>query len=161
MKDIMPCLWFDSRAEEAANFYVSVFKNSKILEIARYGASGAAVSGIPEGSVMTVTFRINGRDFMALNGGPHFTFSEAVSFVVPCETQEEVDEYWNRLSDGGEEGQCGWLKDRFGLSWQIVPAALGEMLLDEDPARVERVMKSMLGMKKIDNEELRRAYDGR
>lgn len=161
MKDIMPCLWFDSRAEEAANFYVSVFKNSKILEIARYGASGAAVSGIPEGSVMTVTFRINGRDFMALNGGPHFTFSEAVSFVVPCETQEEVDEYWSRLSEGGEEGQCGWLKDRFGLSWQIVPAALGEMLLDEDPARVERVMKSMLGMKKIDNEELRRAYDGR
>ncbi|MGV7929370.1 MAG: VOC family protein [Spirochaetota bacterium] len=161
MKDLMPCLWFDSRAEEAANFYVSVFRNSEILEIARYGASGAAVSGRPEGSVMTVTFRINGQDFMALNGGPHFTFSEAVSFVVPCETQEEVDEYWNRLSDGGEEGQCGWLKDRFGLSWQIVPVALGEMMRDGDPARVERVMQSMLGMKKIDSGELRRAYEGR
>ena len=121
MQKITPCLWFDSQAEEAANFYVSIFKNSKIGNITRYGEAGAKVSGRPKGSVMTVTFEIEGQDFMALNGGPHFKFSEAISFMVNCETQEEIDEMWEKLSDGGEKGQCGWLKDKYGLSWQIAP----------------------------------------
>ena len=121
MQKITPCLWFDDKAEEAAKFYVSIFKNSKLGKITRYGEAGAEVSGRPKGSVMTVTFETRGQEFMALNGGPHFKFTEAISFLVNCETQEEIDEMWEKLSAGGEKGQCGWLKDKYGLSWQIVP----------------------------------------
>jgi predicted 3-demethylubiquinone-9 3-methyltransferase (glyoxalase superfamily) len=156
MPRITPFLWFDTQAEEAARFYVSVFANSKIVRIARYGAAGPG----PEGSVMTVVFQLDGREFIALNGGPHFTFTEAVSFSVACSTQEEVDEFWEKLSDGGQEGPCGWLKDRYGLSWQINPTALGEMLSDPDPVKSKRVMEAMLRMKKIDIGALKRAYDG-
>lgn len=159
MQKIMPCLWFDHQAEEAAKFYVSVFKNSKILNTARYGEEGATVSGRPKGSVMTVTFRLEGQDFMALNGGPLFTFTEAVSFIVNCETQEEVDRFWRTLSEGGEEGPCGWLKDRYGLSWQVVPTMLEKLLQDEDAAKSERVMHAMLQMKKLDIKALQKAYD--
>ena len=156
MSKINPFLWFDSQAEEAANFYVSIFKNSRIVNIARYGAAGPG----PKGSVMTVAFQIEGQEFTALNGGPLFKFTEAISFVVNCETQEEVDELWEKLSRGGEEGPCGWLKDKFGLSWQVVPIVLGEMLSDSDPVKSQRVMHAMLQMKKIDVGKLRQAYEG-
>jgi predicted 3-demethylubiquinone-9 3-methyltransferase (glyoxalase superfamily) len=155
MPKTTPCLWFDNQGEEAAEFYTSVFPNSKILDIARYGPAGPG----PEGSVMTVRFMLDGQEFVALNGGPEFTFSEAISFQVDCGSQEEVDEYWARLSDGGAEGPCGWLKDRFGLSWQIVPSALPALLSDPDPGRAQRAMQAMLQMKKIDIAELRRAAD--
>jgi predicted 3-demethylubiquinone-9 3-methyltransferase (glyoxalase superfamily) len=149
MQKITPCLWFDDKAEEGMKFYVSIFKNSKVGRIARYGEAGAKASGRPKGSVMTATFEIEGQEFMALNGGPHFKFSEAISFIVNCETQEEIDEFWEKLSDGGEQGVCGWLKDKYGLSWQIVPTALGKMLQDKDSEKVNRVMQAVLHMKKL------------
>jgi predicted 3-demethylubiquinone-9 3-methyltransferase (glyoxalase superfamily) len=157
MQKITPFLWFDNQAEEAAKFYVSIFKNSKILGVTRYGEGGPG----PQGSVMTVTFELGGQRFIALNGGPHFKFTEAISFSVDCKTQEEVDEFWRRLSEGGEEGQCGWLKDKYGLSWQINPTILGEMLGDPDREKSKRVMRAMLKMKKIDIARLRQAYDRR
>ena len=159
MQRINPFLWFDDKAEEAANFYTSIFKNSKILKVARYGESGAQVSGREKGSVMTVAFQLDGQEFVALNGGPQFKFSEAVSFVVNCQTQEEIDEYWKKLSDEGQEIECGWLKDKYGLSWQIVPTILGELLTDPDPKKTERVMKAMLQMKKLDMNRLKQAYE--
>ncbi|MCI0476925.1 MAG: VOC family protein [Anaerolineales bacterium] len=161
MQKIYPCLWFDSQAEEAANFYVSIFKNSKTMNVARYDEASAKVSGQPKGSVMTVTFQLDGQDFMALNGGPAFKFTEAVSFVVNCETQAELDALWSKLTEGGAEVECGWLKDRFGLSWQIIPTILDELMSDPDPAKAQRVMEAMLQMKKLDIAELKRAYEGR
>ncbi|WP_322760436.1 VOC family protein [Frankia sp. Cr2] len=155
MSKITPWLWFDTQGEEAAEFYTSIFPNSKILDVTRYGQAGPR----PEGTVMTVTFMLDGQEYVALNGGPEFAFSEAISLQVSCGSQGEVDEYWSRLSDGGQEGSCGWLKDRYGLSWQIIPAALGEVLGDPDPGRSQRAMLAMLAMKKIDIEELRRAAD--
>ena len=155
MQKITSCLWFDNQGEEAAHFYTTIFKNSQILEVARYGPAGPG----PEGTVMTVTFELDGHRFVALNGGPHFTFSEAVSFQVSCETQDEVDYFWNRLSEGGEEGPCGWLKDRYGLSWQIVPTALIELVSDPDIEKSQAAIKAMLGMRKIDIEALQRAAD--
>jgi predicted 3-demethylubiquinone-9 3-methyltransferase (glyoxalase superfamily) len=157
MPKITPFLWFDSQAEQAAAFYVSIFKNSRVVMTARYGDAGPG----PAGSVMTVVFELDGQEFIALNGGPQFTFTEAISFSVECRTQQEVDEYWAKLSDGGEEGPCGWLKDRYGLSWQINPAVLGKMLSDPDPVKSKRVMEAMLTMKKIDIAGLKRAYEGR
>ena len=153
---ITPFLWFDANAEEAARFYVSVFKNSKIVTTARYGDAGPG----PKGSVMTVVFSLDGQEFIGLNGGPHFKFTEAVSFSVDCKTQEEVDYYWDKLSAGGQQQPCGWLKDKFGLSWQVNPGVLGEMLSDPDPAKSKRVMEAMLKMKKIDIAALERAYAG-
>ncbi|MBI5650049.1 MAG: VOC family protein [Chloroflexi bacterium] len=159
MQKIMSCLWFDDQAEAAVNFYVALFKNSKITNVARYDEAGAKASGRPVGTVMTMTFQLDGQEFMALNGGPIFKFTEAISFVVNCETQEEVDRLWNALTaHGGQEVQCGWLKDKFGLSWQIVPTALGELMSDPDPAKAQRVMQAMLQMKKIDIAKLRQAY---
>lgn len=157
MPTITPFLWFDTQAEEAARFYVSVFKNSRIVSTSRYGEAGPGAKG----TVMTVEFELAGRRFIALNGGPQFKFTEAVSFSVECQTQQEVDEYWRTLSEGGEEGPCGWLKDRFGLSWQVNPTVLGDMLSDPDPAKAKRAMQAMLTMKKIDIAALQRAYDGR
>jgi predicted 3-demethylubiquinone-9 3-methyltransferase (glyoxalase superfamily) len=159
MQKINPCLWFDDKAEEAAKFYVSIFKNSKLGNITRYGEAGAEVSGRPKGSVMTATFEIEGQEFVALNGGPHFKFSEAISFMVKCETQKEIDEMWEKLSQGGEEGQCGWLKDKYGLSWQIVSPVWDEMLRDKDVKKSERVMKAILQMSKPDIKTLKQAYD--
>ncbi len=164
MQKITPHLWFDNQAEEAAKFYVSVFSakdgnNSKIVNVARYGEAGAKISGRPKGTVMTVTFQLEGQEFIALNGGPIFKFTEAISFFVNCETQGEVDRLWEKLSEGGEKGQCGWLKDKYGLSWQIVPTVLGEMLKDKDAERSERVMKALLQMDKIDIKSLRQAYE--
>lgn len=159
MQKITPCLWFDSQAEEAAKFYVSIFKNSKIGSITRYGEAGAEVSGRPKGSVMTVTFEIEGQEFTALNGGPHFTFSEAISLMVKCETQKEIDEMWEKLSHGGEEGPCGWLKDKYGLSWQIVSPEWNEMLRDKDVRKSERVMKTILQMTKPDIKAIKQAYE--
>jgi predicted 3-demethylubiquinone-9 3-methyltransferase (glyoxalase superfamily) len=153
MQKLTPCLWFDTEGEEAATFYTSAFPNSKIVEVARYGSAGPR----PEGTVMTVTFELDGQEFVALNGGPQFTFNEAVSFQVSCETQDEVDAYWNTLSEGGEQGPCGWLKDRFGLSWQIVPRVLPELLADPDREKSQRVMQAMLKMKKIEIDALERA----
>jgi len=153
MQTITPCLWFDTEGEEAANFYTSLFPNSKIREIARYGSAGPRA----EGTVMTVSFELNGQEYVALNGGPDFKFNEAVSFQVGCESQEEVDRYWSALSDGGEEGPCGWLKDKFGLSWQIVPTRLPELLGDPDREKSQRVMRAMLGMRKIEIDGLERA----
>jgi predicted 3-demethylubiquinone-9 3-methyltransferase (glyoxalase superfamily) len=161
MQKITPCLWFDDKAEEAAKFYVSLFKNSKVGTVTRYGEAGAEVSGRPEGSVMTVTFEIEGQEFVALNGGPHFKFTEAVSFMVKCETQKEIDEMWEKLSQGGEKGQCGWLKDKYGVSWQIVVPVLDEMLQDKDAEKTERVMKALLQMNKLDIKALKEAYEGR
>jgi predicted 3-demethylubiquinone-9 3-methyltransferase (glyoxalase superfamily) len=158
MQKIAPHLWFDYNAEEAAKFYVSIFKNSKIIDIAHYGESAAEVSGRPKGTVMTVRFELEGQQFMALNGGPVFKFSPAISFLVSCETQEEVDSLWEILSEGGEIEQCGWLQDKFGVSWQIVPNALAEMVQDKDVEKSERVIKAMLQMKKIDIQGLRKAY---
>lgn len=159
MQKITPCLWFDSQAEEAAKFYVSIFKNSKIGNMTRYGEAGAEVSGRPKGSVMTVTFEIEGQEFVALNGGPHFTFSEAISLMVKCETQKEMDEMWEKLSQGGETGQCGWLKDKYGLSWQIVSLEWDEMLRDKDVKKSERVMKAILQMTKPDIKTLKQVYE--
>lgn len=161
MQKITPFLWFDNKAEEAAKFYTSVFKNSKIKEISRYDESGAKASRRPVGSAMTVEFELEGQKFIALNGGPVFKFSESISFVVDCATQEEVDRYWNALSAVPESEQCGWLKDKYGLSWQIVPKQLGEMLGDKDPQKAGRVMQAMLTMKKIDIAGLKRAYIGK
>jgi predicted 3-demethylubiquinone-9 3-methyltransferase (glyoxalase superfamily) len=151
-------LWFDNNAEEAMKFYVSVFKNSKIANVARYGEAGPG----PRGTVMVGTFELEGQQFMALNGGPLFKFTEAVSLVIDCNTQEEVDYYWNKLTaDGGAPSQCGWLKDKFGLSWQVVPSILGELMSDKDAAKSKRVMEAMLQMSKIDIAKLKQAYDGR
>jgi len=160
MQKITPCLWFDHQAEEAAKFYVSIFKHSKLGTMTRYGEAGATVSGRAKGSVMTVTFEIEGQEFVALNGGPHFTFSEAISLMVKCETQKEIDEMWEKLSQGGEEGPCGWLKDKYGLSWQIVSPEWNEMLRDKDVQKSERVMKAILQMTKPDIKTLKQAYDG-
>jgi predicted 3-demethylubiquinone-9 3-methyltransferase (glyoxalase superfamily) len=153
MKTITPCLWFDTEGEDAAKFYTSVFPSSEITHTSYYGSAGPR----PEGTVMTVSFSLDGQDFVALNGGPEFTFSEAISFQVSCESQEDVDRYWNALSEGGEEGPCGWLKDRYGLSWQIVPKRLEELLGDPDPEKAQRVMAAMLKMRKIDVADLERA----
>jgi len=157
MQKITPFLWFDHQAEEAVDFYTSVFKDSKKGKVARYGAGAPA----PEGSVMTVTFQIHGQDFIALNGGPLFTFSQAISFVVSCETQDEIDELWEGLSAGGEPQQCGWLRDKYGVSWQIVPVTLGEMMQDRDREKSNRVMQSLLQMNKIDMRKLEEAYKQR
>jgi len=164
MQKITPFLWFDDQAEEAADFYTSIFKNSRVGNILRYGEEAARVSesGRPVGSVLTIEFEIAGQKFVALNGGPQFKFNESVSFVVNCETQDEVDYFWAKLtSDGGEESACGWLKDKYGLSWQITPTVLIDMLHDKDPPKAERVMKAMLEMKKIDIEKLKAAYAGK
>lgn len=161
VQKITPCLWFDDQAETAANFYVSVFENSRILGVTRYGEAGHEVHGRPAGSVMVVEYELDGCRFVALNGGPVFTFNEAVSFQVSCETQEEVDHYWEKLSADGDESaqQCGWLKDRFGVSWQVVPRVLPEMLADPDREKAARVMNAMLEMKKLDIAALKRACD--
>ncbi len=159
VQKITPFLWFDDKAEEAVKFYVSIFKNSRIGSIARYGEEAAKASGRPKGTAMIVTFQLEGQEFIALNGGPIFKFTEAVSFLVNCETQEEVDELWEKLSLGGKEGQCGWLKDKYGLSWQVVPSVLGEMMQDKDAEKSSRVMKAVLQMKKIDIRTLQQAYD--
>ena len=158
MQRITPFLWFENQAEEAANFYASIFKRSRVGSIARYGEAGAKAAGRPEGTVMTVAFELDGQEFVALNGGPQFTFSPAISFVVNCQTQQEIDEFWQRLSQGGKEVQCGWLTDKYGVSWQVVPAALDKMLQDKDPEKTERVMAAMLKMKKIDMAALEKAY---
>lgn len=155
MQKITPFLWFDSKAEEAMNFYVSVFKNSKVVSVTRYGEAGPG----PKGTVISAIFQLDGQEFFALNGGPQFTFSPAISFFVNCETQPEVDELWEKLSDGGEKSRCGWLKDKYGLSWQIVPSVLGTMLRDKDAAKATRVMKALLQMDKIDIAGLQQAYD--
>lgn len=154
---IIPCLWFDDQAEEAARLYTSIFKNSSIGRVTHYSQSTEAVSGKPAGSVMTVDFELEKQKFVALNGGPQFKFTEAISLMVSCETQEEVDMFWNKLSEGGEEGQCGWLKDKYGVSWQIAPTRLDELLQDEDTEKAERVMAAMLKMKKIDLPTLEQA----
>jgi predicted 3-demethylubiquinone-9 3-methyltransferase (glyoxalase superfamily) len=153
MQKITPCLWFDTQAEEAATFYTSIFPNSRILQVVRYGEAGPG----PDGSVMTVGFELDRQEFVALNGGPHFAFNEAISFQVSCGTQDEVDEFWSRLSEGGEESQCGWLKDRYGVSWQIIPRQLTELINDPDPETSQRVMRAMLDMKKIDIATLQQA----
>ena len=162
IQKITPCLWFDSQAEEAAKFYVSLFPNSAVGAITRYGKEGFEVHGRPEGSAMTVNFSLEGQEFTALNGGPHFKFSEAISFVVRCETQAEVDHYWDKLGEGGDQRaqQCGWLKDKYGISWQIVPVALFEMMSNTDRIKSERVMRAVLQMKRLDVAALRRAYEG-
>ncbi|HEX6977081.1 MAG TPA: VOC family protein [Patescibacteria group bacterium] len=161
MQKITPFLWFDNQAEEAANFYVSVFKNSKIVSVNKYDSEAAKAAGMKEGTAMTVAFVLEGQEFTALNGGPVFKFTEAISFVVKCETQEEVDELWQKLTEnGGQESQCGWLKDKYGVSWQIVPTLLNELLADKDPEKSKRVMTAMLKMKKIDTQKLKEAYEG-
>jgi predicted 3-demethylubiquinone-9 3-methyltransferase (glyoxalase superfamily) len=155
MQKITPFLWFDGKAEEAMNFYISIFKNSKVVSVTRYGDAGPG----PKGTVMAATFQLEGQAFTALNGGPQFTFSPAISFFVNCQTQQEVDELWERLSEGGEKQNCGWLRDKYGVSWQIIPSALGEMLNDTDRVKADRVMKAMLQMHKIDIRSLKQAYD--
>jgi len=155
MQKITPFLWFDDKAEEAMNFYVSIFKNSKRGRISRYGEAGPG----PKGTVMVATFQLEGQDFMALNGGPHFKFTEAISLVVNCESQDEVDAFWEKLSEGGSKGQCGWLKDKYGLSWQVVPTALGKLMSDPNPEKSKRVMTAMLKMTKMDIQGLQQAYD--
>jgi predicted 3-demethylubiquinone-9 3-methyltransferase (glyoxalase superfamily) len=155
VQKITPYLWFDDKAEEAANFYTSIFKNSKIVDVARYGKAGPG----PEGGAMLVTFELEGQVFLALNGGQLYSFTRATSFYVNCETQQEVDDLWEKLSERGEKGQCGWLKDRYGLSWQIIPSILGELLQDEDAEKASRVMEAMLQMNKIDIATLKRAYE--
>jgi len=161
MKPIVPCLWFDNKAEEAARFYTSVFKDSKILGTAYYGPAASAASGRPAGSVMTVSFEINGQEFLALNGGPEFKFSEAISFIVKCKNQDEIDEYWSKLSEGGTPSVCGWLKDRYGMSWQIVPESMNKMIEDKDRAKSDRVMEAVVKMKKLDIRALEDAYEGK
>jgi len=162
MTSIVPCLWFDKEAEEAAKFYCSIFKDAKLGTLTRYGKEGREVHGMPEGSVLTVEFSLNGSNFLALNGGPLFKFSEAVSFQVLCDTQEEVDHYWERLSAGGDPKaqQCGWLKDKFGLSWQVVPKVLAGLLGDKDAAKAGRTMNALMQMKKLDIAALQRAHAG-
>ncbi len=157
MQKITPFLWFDHQAEEAAKFYVSLFKNSKMVSVSRYGDAGPG----PKGTVMVVAFQLDGQEFLALNGGPQFKFSPAVSLVVNCETQEEVDKLWEKLSEGGQKQQCGWLQDKHGLSWQIVPTVLGKLMQDKDAKKSERVMKAMLQMHKLDIAGLQQAYEGR
>ena len=163
VQPLVPCLWFDGEAEEAARFYTGIFKNSKITNIARYGEAGHEVHHMPPGSVMTVAFELDGQPFTALNGGPHFKFNEAVSFQIMCESQEEVDHYWNKLSQGGDPNaqQCGWLKDKFGLSWQVIPTEMIQMLSDRDKEKRSRAMEAMLQMKKLDVNQLRRAFEGK
>lgn len=161
MQKITPCLWFESQAEEAAKFYTSIFKKSKIGKVTYYGKEGYEIHGMPEGTVLTVTFELEGQEFMALNGGPAFKFNEAISFSVDCATQEEVDYFWERLSAVPESEQCGWLKDKYGLSWQIVPKQLNEMLEDKDPVKAGRVMNALLQMKKLDIAGLKKAYEGK
>ena len=158
MQKITPFLWFDNNAEEAVNFYTSIFKNSKILKVAKYGEAGAKASGRPKGTVMAIEFKLNGQEFTALNGGPIFKFTEAVSFVVNCKTQKEIDYFWEKLSKGGQEVQCGWLKDKYGLSWQIVPDILVKLLQNKDANKSQKVMRAMLEMKKIDINALKKAY---
>ena len=162
MQKITPCLWFDAQAEEAVAFYTAIFRNSKIVSVSRYGEAGYEVHGKPAGTVMVVAFELDGQAFTALNGGPMFKFNEAISFQVDCETQEEVDYYWEKLSEGGDETaqQCGWLKDKYGVSWQVVPRVLPEMIKDPDSEKSQRAMKAMLQMKKIDIDALKRAYEG-
>lgn len=155
MQKITPFLWFDGKAEEAAHFYTSIFKNSKIVDLMRYGEAGPA----PKGTVMSATFELDGQKFIALNGGPMFTFSPAISFFVNCETQDEVDSLWEKLSEGGEKQRCGWLKDKYGISWQIIPTVLGQLLQDKDPEKSKRVMNAMLKMDKLDIAGLRQAYE--
>jgi predicted 3-demethylubiquinone-9 3-methyltransferase (glyoxalase superfamily) len=157
---ITPFLWFDSQAEEAATFYTAIFKNSRIHQISRYGNAGHETHGMEAGKVMTVQFELEGQSFIALNGGPYFKFNEAVSFQITCETQDEIDYFWSRLSDGGEESRCGWLKDRFGLSWQVVPAILPHLLTGDDKAKCERTMAALMQMKKLDIAALQRAHAG-
>ncbi|MCC5013548.1 MULTISPECIES: VOC family protein [unclassified Legionella] len=159
MPHIAPCLWFDNQAEEAVHFYTSIFNNSKILRLSYYGDAGAEISGKPQGSLMTVTFQLEGQQFIALNGGPDFKFSPAISLFVSCESQEEIDALWNKLSADGETIQCGWLQDKYGISWQIVPAILADLLNDPDTEKSEQVMKAMLKMKKLDIQTLRKAYN--
>ncbi|HEX2897356.1 MAG TPA: VOC family protein [candidate division Zixibacteria bacterium] len=158
MQKLTPCLWFDQNAEEAAKFYASIFKNTKITSVTRYGDAGAKASGMPKGTAMTVSFSIFGQKFLGLNGGPVFKFSPAVSFIVNCETQKEIDRYWQKLSEGGQPNQCGWLTDKFGLSWQIVPSALGKMFTGKNPKKGERVMAELMKMTKIDLKILKQAY---
>jgi len=158
MQKIMPCLWFDDQAEEAVEFYRSIFKRSRIVSVARYGEAGAKASGRPKGTIMTIIFQLEGQELMALNGGPVFTFSPAISLMVNCKTQEEVDDLWEKLSEGGEPGPCGWLKDKYGVSWQIVPTVLGKMLQDKDAEKTERVIGALLQMKKLDIRSLEQAY---
>ncbi len=155
MPKISPFLWFDDKAEEAANFYISIFKNSRITSVARYGEAGPGAKG----SVMTIAFHLDGQDFVGLNGGPHYTLSPAISFWINCETQEEVDHYWDNLSAGGQALQCGWLTDKFGVTWQVVPSILPKLLQDKDPQKSQRVMKAMLQMVKLDIAALKQAYD--
>ena len=155
MPKISPFLWFNDKAEEAANFYISIFKNSRITSVARYGEAGPG----PKGSVMTIAFHLDGQDFVGLNGGPHYAFSPAISFWINCETQEEVDHYWDNLSAGGQALQCGWLSDKFGVTWQVVPSILPKLLQDKDPQKSQRVMKAMLQMVKLDIAALKQAYD--
>jgi predicted 3-demethylubiquinone-9 3-methyltransferase (glyoxalase superfamily) len=157
MQKITPFLWFNDNAEEAMNFYISIFKNAKVLNVARYGEAGPGANG----TVMTATFQLDGQEFVALNGGPHFKFTEAISFVVYCETQEEVDKFWEKLSEGGEKSRCGWLKDKYGLSWQIVPTVLAELYQDKDAEKTKRVMEAMLKMDKLDIKTLKQAYEGK
>jgi len=157
MQKITPFLWFDGKAEEAMNFYISIFKNSKVGRVTRYGEAGPG----PKGTVMSAMFQLEGQEFMALNGGPQFTFTPAISFFVNCETQQEVDELWEKLIEGGKKDRCGWLKDKYGLSWQIIPSALGKMLGDKDPEKSKRVIEAMLQMDKIDIKGLQQAYQGK
>ena len=161
LQKISSCLWFDDQAEDAANFYMTVFKNSELGRISRYTKEGFEIHNMPAGSVMTVEFFLEGERFMALNGGPAFKFSEAISFVINCDTQEEIDYYWEKLSEGGDEKsqQCGWLKDKYGLSWQVVPTALANMFLDHESEGAQRAMRAMLQMKKLDIEKLQEAYN--
>ena len=159
MQKITPFLWFDTQAEEAVNFYTAIFKNSKIGKVARYDDAGARVSGRPKGTVMTVAFQLEGQEFIALNGGPVFQFTEAISFVVHCQTQEELDELWEKLCAGGRPVQCGWLKDKYGVSWQIVPTVLGQLMQAQDAGKSKRVMEALLQMTKIDIRQLQQAYD--
>lgn len=162
MPDLIPCLWFDSQAEDAANYYVGIFRNSKIKKVTRYGKAGKDVHHQPEGTVLTVEFDLDGQTFTALNGGPVFQFNESISFQIPCRTQEEIDYYWDKLTAGGDPKaqQCGWLKDKFGVSWQVTPTILVELLASPDKAKADRVMTEMLTMKKFDIEALKRAADG-
>lgn len=159
MQKMATCLWFDGQAEEAVRFYTSIIKGSKVLSTARYGKEGAKASGRPEGSIMTITFELNGQEFMALNAGPEFSFNPAISFMLYCDTQEEVDYLWDKLSEGGEPWECGWLRDKYGVAWQIVPTILEKLMDGSDPVRAERLMKAMVQMRKMDIAKLQEAYD--
>ena len=160
MQRFTPCLWFDDKAEEAVKFYTSIFKNSKIKAVTRYGEAGAAASGRPKGTIMTILFQLYGHEFLALNGGPHFTFSPAISLIVNCETQREIDALWAKLSADKDTEQCGWLKDKYKISWQIVPAGIGKMMQDKDAEKADRVMRAILQMKKLDIKQLKKAHGG-